>query len=402
MHSPVEHNSLMRLALDQAQKALNITSPNPRVGCVITDPNGQVIGVGHTQVAGQAHAEVMALRDAQSRGHSTQGSTAYVTLEPCSHHGRTPPCTSALIQAGVARVFLSLTDPNPRVNGLGVAQLLSHGIQVESGILAQEAMELNKGFFKRMSLGTPWMRSKIASSLDGQTALLNGQSQWITGEAARADGHQWRARACAILTGIGTLLLDDPRLDVRGVDTPRAPALVVVDSHLRTPLSSKALQFKRAMYLYCALPLSADASEVLLEMAEPMRREHSQKLRALKDMGVEVIGLASSPKPGQRPQVDLAAMVHDLGQKAMNEVHIEAGATLNGALIEAGLIDEFLLYMAPKWIGPARPMSTPPSLQDLSQALALDFQSISLVGEDLRIVAERKGAKTALSASGHQ
>ena len=398
MHSRAEHNSLMQLALDQAQKALFITSPNPRVGCVITDEKGQVIGVGHTQVAGQAHAEVMALRDAQSRGHSTQGATAYVTLEPCSHHGRTPPCTQALIQAGVARVFLSLTDPNPRVNGLGVAQLQDHGIVVESGLLEQEALELNKGFFKRMRLGTPWMRSKIAASLDGQTALLNGQSQWITGEAARADGHQWRARACAILTGIGTLHLDDPRLDVRGVDTPRAPALVVVDSLLKTPLDSKALQFKRAMYLYCALPLSEDASEVLLEMDELKRREHTLKLRALKDLGVEVIGLPKNSQPGSKPEVDLRAMARDLGLKAMNEVHIEAGATLNGALIEAELIDEFLLYLAPKWIGPARPMSALPALQELSKAMALEFQSFSLLGEDLRIVAERKGAKSALSS----
>jgi diaminohydroxyphosphoribosylaminopyrimidine deaminase/5-amino-6-(5-phosphoribosylamino)uracil reductase len=389
---------MMRLALDEAQKALFITSPNPRVGCVITRPSGEIIGVGHTQVAGQAHAEVMALRDAQSRGHSTQGATAYVTLEPCSHHGRTPPCTQALSQAGIARVFLSLTDPNPRVNGLGVAQLKSHGIEVHIGLMESEALELNKGFFKRMRLGSPWMRSKIAASLDGQTALLNGQSQWITGDAARADGHLWRARACAILTGVGTLLSDNPRLDVRGVDSPRAPALVVVDSLLSTPIEAHALQFKRSMYLYCALPLNEDSSDVLLEMDEQRRRQYQERLRALKDKGVEVIGIPFAKKNDSKPQVDLTAMVLDLGQKGMNEVHIEAGATLNGALIQSGLIDEFLLYMAPKWIGPAKPMSTLPPLEQLANALALDFQSLSLVGEDLRILAEKKGAKSALRA----
>jgi diaminohydroxyphosphoribosylaminopyrimidine deaminase/5-amino-6-(5-phosphoribosylamino)uracil reductase len=396
MSAHVDHDSLMRLALDQAQQALFITSPNPRVGCVITDPQGRIIGLGHTQVAGQAHAEVMALRQAQSNGHSTHGATAYVTLEPCSHHGRTPPCTQALINAGVARVFVSLRDPNPKVLGSGIKELQHHGIEVDCGLLAQEALELNKGFFNRMRFGRPWMRSKIAATLDGQTALLNGQSKWITGEGARQDGHQWRARACAILTGVGTLMMDDPRLDTREIESPRTPALVIVDSQLRTPISAKALQFKRAMYLYCALPLNDEATEVMLEMEAGQRAAHQEKLLQLKDLGVEVTGLPHTSSPSAQSQVDLSALVLDLGAKDMNEVHIETGPTLNGSFIQSSLIDEFLIYLAPKWMGPAKPMSFAPALDDLSQALELDFLSFAKVGDDLRIVAEKKQSKTAL------
>lgn len=395
-HFAPMHISMMQLALEEAHKALFITSPNPRVGCVLTGPNGAVIGVGHTQRAGQAHAEVMALRAAQSLGHSTQGATAYVTLEPCAHQGRTPPCSLALIQAGIKRVFVSLLDPNPVVHGLGIEQLKREGIQVESGLLEQEAFELNKGFFKRMGQGSPWMRSKIAASLDGQTALMNGQSKWITGPAARADAHLWRARACAILTGVGTLLMDDPRLDVRGVDSPRHPALVIVDSQLRTPLDAQALLFERAKYLYCALPLNEDASKVRLEMDPQALNLLQQKLSALKALGVQVMGLPALQHTANKPQVDLAAMLLDLGAKGMNEVHIEAGATLNGAFLASNLIDEFLIYMAPKWIGPGKAMSQLPALLELSNALALQFQSSALLGEDLRIVAEKKGATSAL------
>jgi diaminohydroxyphosphoribosylaminopyrimidine deaminase/5-amino-6-(5-phosphoribosylamino)uracil reductase len=229
--SPLDH-TLMNQALALARQALFLTSPNPRVGCVLASASGEVLGQGHTQRAGEAHAEVMALRDAAERGVNVQGATAYVTLEPCAHQGRTGPCCDALVAAGVARVVASLEDPNPLVAGQGLARLRAAGLQVEVGLGAEEARELNIGFFKRMTTGLPWVRLKVAASLDGQTALLNGISQWITSAPAREDGHAWRARACAVLTGIGTVLEDDPRMDVRAVPTPRQPTLVVVDLSL--------------------------------------------------------------------------------------------------------------------------------------------------------------------------
>jgi len=253
-------------ALQQAQAALLRANPNPRVGCVLVNPAGQVIGQGSTQQAGGPHAEVMALRDAQALGHSTAGATAYVTLEPCSHHGRTGPCCDALVHAGIGRVVAALPDPNPLVAGQGFARLRAAGVAVDiAGDSADPALrdwaaaarELNIGFFSRMLRGTPWVRLKTAASLDGVTALPNGQSQWITGEAARADGHAWRARACAVLTGIGTVLQDRPRLDVRGIDTPRQPALVVVDSDLQTPPDAALFAPRRPVLIYAATPHAA-------------------------------------------------------------------------------------------------------------------------------------------------
>jgi diaminohydroxyphosphoribosylaminopyrimidine deaminase/5-amino-6-(5-phosphoribosylamino)uracil reductase len=257
--------TLMDQALALARQALWLTSPNPRVGCVIARADGTVLGAGHTQRAGQAHAEIMALRDAQSRSLDVRGATAYVTLEPCSHQGRTGPCCDALVQAGLARVVVAMQDPNPLVSGQGLQRLQAAGIHSEVGLGETEARELNPGFIKRMTTGRPFVRMKIAASLDGQTALLNGVSQWITSEPARQDGHAWRARACAVLTGIGTVLEDNPQLDVRLVDTPRQPALVVVDSRLETPPQAALFRPERPVWIYHAS--GTDAARTALSAA---------------------------------------------------------------------------------------------------------------------------------------
>ena len=353
----------MTQALALAEQALRLTSPNPRVGCVIAQANGTVLGSGHTQAAGQAHAEVMALRDAQAKGHSVQGATAYVTLEPCSHQGRTGPCCDALIQAGIGRVVLSLQDPNPQVAGQGAARLRAAGVQVDVGLMADAAHELNIGFFKRMQRGMPWVRMKIAASLDGQTALNNGVSQWITHDAARQDGHAWRARACAVLTGIGTVLQDDPQLDVRAVATPRQPSLVVVDSRLETPLHAKLFSPQRPVWLYAA-------------------QDDANKRQALQAQGASVTCLSDATG-----KVDLAQMLQDLAQRGINELHVEAGHKLNGSLLRAALVDELLVYMAPLLIGEGQGMSNLGPLSNLQEALTLDFHEVTQIGPDLRILA---------------
>ena len=353
----------MNHALALAKQALFITTPNPRVGCVITSSRGEVLGEGYTQAAGLAHAEIMAFRDAQARGHTVQGATVYVTLEPCAHHGRTGPCCDSLIDAGIVKVVASVQDPNPQVAGLGFARLRAAGIQVEVGLGAQEAKELNIGFFKRMEHGTPWLRMKSAQSLDGQTALLNGQSQWITAEAARLDGHHWRARACAVLTGIGTVLQDNPLLNVRGVTTPRQPHLLVVDSRLQTPLDARLWDTSRHVVIYHA--------------------EHdTSKEDALKAQGAELVYL-----PGAGSKVDLSAMLDDMGQRAYNEVHIEAGHKLNGSLLSAGLVDELLIYIAPVLLGAGQPMAALPLLEKIDHAKSWTFTDHTLVGADLRVLA---------------
>jgi len=401
----------MRLALAQAQEALYLTTPNPRVGCVVVSQEGQLLGVGHTQKVGFSHAEVMALKDLQSKGHSAKGTRVYVTLEPCSHTGRTPPCCDALIKAQVSHVFVSILDPNPLVAGQGVAWLRAQGIEVHVGLLSREAQELNIGFFQRMNFKRPWFWSKIASSLDGQTALENGVSQWITSGDARSDGHHWRARSCAILTGIGTLLQDQPRLDVRGIETPRQPKLVVVDSQLQFPLNAQVLEVDREVIIYCALAIDPQSHQIThvpalslgnttayAQMSEVERIKSLQtKLDALHNRGVKVVGqtLAHPTEGGEAcppiaRKVDLRQMALDLALKEVNEVHIEAGARLNGAMLEAQLIDELLIYMAPKWLGPGRPMSVMPALSDLHQALELEWQSVDPVGVDLRIRARVK------------
>ena len=362
-----EGNNFMPQALALAEESLLLTSPNPRVGCVITTSAGQVLGQGFTQRAGEAHAEVMALRDAQARGHSVVGATAYVTLEPCSHQGRTGPCCDALVAAGIYKVVAAIRDPNPLVTGHGFARLQAAGIDVEVGSGGAESRELNIGFFSRMVRQTPWVRMKLAASLDGKTALDNGVSQWITSPEARTDGHAWRARACAVLTGIGTVLADNPKLDVRLVATPRQPALVMVDSRLETPLEAALFLPGRTLLIYAALPDAA-------------------KQAALEARGATVVML-----PGDNNKVDLATMLRDLARREINELHVEAGEKLNGSLIREGLVDEFVVYLAPKLIGLGRGMAHFGPLQDLAQALPLDYKSTAMVGPDLRIVARVSG-----------
>ncbi len=353
-------------ALVLANNAANLTSPNPRVGCLF-EFDGSISGQGHTQQAGGPHAEIMALRDAAARGNSVEGATAYVTLEPCSHHGRTGPCCDALIAAGIKKVVVSIQDPNPLVSGQGIARLRAAGIEVEIGPGAAESRELNIGFFSRMIRKTPWVRMKMAASLDGTTALANGQSQWITSQDARADGHAWRARSCAVLTGIGTVLQDNPRLDVRLLDTPRQPHLVVVDSRLETPLNAHLFVAGRALFIYAAA-------------------QNEAKKAVLEARGATVIYL-----PDANGKVDLAAMMKDLARREINELHVEAGSKLNGSLIRAGLVDEFLIYLAPKLLGPGQGMAAFGPLQQLSEAFELQFLSADRVGSDLRVVARGVG-----------
>lgn len=358
-------------ALGLATQALFLSNPNPRVGCVITSRTGEIVGKGSTQRAGGPHAEIMALRDAQARGHDLQGATAYVTLEPCSHHGRTGPCCDALIAAGIAKVVASLPDPNPLVAGQGFARLKAAGVEVSVGDGAQESFELNIGFFSRMVRKTPWVRMKMAASLDGTTALPNGESQWITSSAARADGHAWRARACAVLTGIGTVLEDNPRLDVRDVATPRQPHVVVVDSLLQTPPDARLLIAGSACYIYCAAPN---------DTAFQARKQ------ALESQGAVVVEL-----PNAHNKVDLSAMLADLAAKGVNELHVEAGTKLNGSFIREGLVDEMLVYLAPCMLGEGLAMAHFGPLTQLDQGLSLDFKSVEKIGPDVRILARVKG-----------
>lgn len=350
----------MRAALDQAAKGLFLTSPNPRVGCVIVR-DGEVIASGHTQRAGEAHAEVDALRDAASRGVDVRGATVYVTLEPCSHHGRTPPCTEALIAAGVGRVVAAIEDPNPLVAGRGIAQLRAAGITVDTGVLSDEARDINLGFFHRMQQGRPWVRLKIAASLDGGTALTNGQSQWITSSAARDDGHAWRARACAIMTGIGTVQQDNPQLTVRAVPTPRQPQRIVVDSQLDIDPAAQVVAGGGTWII------TTDA--------------HPERAGRLRDAGAEVIVL-----PTEGVKVDLNALMQLLGQRQINELHVEAGYKLNGSLLRMGLVDEMLIYLSPCLLGPAQGMARLPELSALSDRIKMRFHQVDAIGDDLRVI----------------
>jgi diaminohydroxyphosphoribosylaminopyrimidine deaminase/5-amino-6-(5-phosphoribosylamino)uracil reductase len=354
----------MTLALEWAARGMNITAPNPRIGCVIVK-GGVVIGAGHTQPAGQAHAEIEALRDARERGNDVRGATAYVTLEPCNHHGRTPPCSEALVRAGLGRVVAAMEDPNPLVAGQGLARLAQAGIEVACGVMAGAAFEMNIGFFSRMRRGLPWVRLKSAASLDGMTALNNGQSQWITGPEARADGHAWRARACAILTGIGTVKADDPQLTVRALATGRQPRRVIVDSKLEISLDAKVL---------------AGAPAWIVAAAE--NAQNGPKAAALRAAGHEVFYL-----PNAAGKVDLAALMRELGRREINEVHVEAGSKLNGSLIREACVDELLVYLAPSLIGEAQAMFALGPLTSLEGRQRLKFHSVKQVGEDLRILA---------------
>lgn len=367
--APTTPERFIRRALQLAARAVGLSEPNPRVGCVLANPAGEVIGEGHTQRAGGPHAEIMALRDAAARGADPRGSTAYVTLEPCAHHGRTGPCCEALAAAGVARVVASLTDPNPQVAGRGFDRLRAAGVEVVVGPGAEAARALNLGFFSRMVRRRPWVRMKAAASLDGRTALENGRSQWITAPAARADGHAWRLRAGAVLTGVGTVRDDDPRLDVRLVDAPRQPHLAVVDSRLETPVGARLFDLPgRQVWIYTA-------------------SEDADRRAALEARGATVIAL-----PGAHGKVDLPAMLHDLARREVNELHVEAGARLNGSLVRERLLDELLLYQAPLLLGPGRGLADAAALASLDDGLRLEFAECAPVGPDLRILARVPGA----------
>jgi diaminohydroxyphosphoribosylaminopyrimidine deaminase/5-amino-6-(5-phosphoribosylamino)uracil reductase len=349
-----------------AEASFGLTEPNPRVGCVIGFEDGQVLAQGATQQAGGPHAEAMALCDAVARGISTQGATAWVTLEPCAHHGRTPPCCDALIEAGIARVVIGSPDPFPQVNGAGIKRLRTAGVQVDlaDGAEREACRELNIGFFSRLERGRPWVRLKVASSADGFSALPDGQSRWITGEAARRDGHAWRRRASAVLTGVGTVLADDPRLDVRLVDTPAQPWRVVLDSRWRTPPAARLL---------------APPGRALVVGVGPAR-EAGARLRAT---GAEVVELET---PLDRVPLDLLLTM--LAERGVNELHVEAGATLNGTLLAGGWVDECLLYVAPRLLGSGRPIAdwpAPPGAAALADGPSWRFIDSMPLGGDLRL-----------------
>jgi diaminohydroxyphosphoribosylaminopyrimidine deaminase/5-amino-6-(5-phosphoribosylamino)uracil reductase len=359
-------HAFMARALQLAQRGLYTTTPNPRVGCVIVR-EGQVVGEGWHARAGEAHAEVLALRAA---GELARGATAYVTLEPCAHHGRTPPCAEALIAAGIARVVAAMQDPNPLVAGRGLDMLRGAGIETACGVLEHDARELNIGFVSRMTRGRPWVRLKAAASLDGKTALNNGASQWITGPEARRDGHAWRARACAILTGIGTVRDDDPQLTVRDVDTPRQPLRIVVDSRLETPPAARILESAR------------DGAPVLIACAS----EDVVRADALRARGAEILVL-----PNAAGKVELPALFGELARRGINEVHAEAGLKLNGSLLREACVDELLLYLAPCLIGDAaQGLFNLSALESLDGRRRLDILDLRRVGDDIRVRARLK------------
>jgi len=351
----------MAHALALAERGLFTASPNPRVGCVIVH-GGTMLGEGYHARAGEPHAEVNALADAARRGHDVRGATLYVTLEPCAHHGRTPPCVDAVLASGVGRVVIAMADPNAVARG-GIDRLRAAGVEVELGVEEEAARELNIGFVSRVTRGTPWVRMKIAASLDGRTALENGASRWITGEEARADGHAWRARACAVLTGIGTVLEDDPALTVRAVATPRQPLRIVVDRHAHTPPHARVL----------------GDGNVLVVTAGARNPAWPP--------GVESIVLANG-----EGRVDLHALQRHLAQRGINELHMEAGGRLNAAYLEAGLVDEIVAYLAPDAVGdPARGMfERVHGLTSLSEAARFEWRDVRRIGRDLRVIARRE------------
>jgi diaminohydroxyphosphoribosylaminopyrimidine deaminase/5-amino-6-(5-phosphoribosylamino)uracil reductase len=360
-HDASRDSLFMARALKLAARGLWTTSPNPRVGCVLVR-DGRIVGEGWHEKAGEPHAEVHALRAA---GEAARGATAYVTLEPCSHHGRTPPCADALVAAGVARVVAAMQDPNPLVAGNGLARLRAAGIETECGVLESEARELNIGFVSRMTRGKPWVRLKTASTLDGVTALENGVSQWITGPAARRDGHRWRARACAVLSGIGTVIEDDPSLTVREVDTPRQPLRIIVDARLQlTPQAKLFADIERSpLLVVCA-------------------SDDTPKAQALRDAGAELLVL-----PNEGGKVDLPAMFQALGARGLNEVHAESGHKLNGSLLREGCVDEVLMYLAPTVLGRGMGLFNLGPFDTLAQRIDVDIRDMRAVGKDWRLLA---------------
>jgi diaminohydroxyphosphoribosylaminopyrimidine deaminase/5-amino-6-(5-phosphoribosylamino)uracil reductase len=366
MYTAVDHQ-LMSQALAEAQNALYLSNPNPRVGCVIVKA-GHIIGRGHTQRVGGPHAEVQALADVSAHGFDPIGSTIYVTLEPCNHTGRTPPCVDALIAAKPAMVIVAMSDPNPLVGGKGLERLKAAGIDVRCGLLESEAQALNPGFISRMTRGLPWVRMKIAASLDGKTALPSGQSQWITGPLARADGHHWRAQACAILTGVGTVKEDDPTLNVREVQTDRQPWKIIIDSRLETPINAKVLA-------------NPQASGVILVCAGLDSQESQERAKVFEAQGVEVIAMANPSG-----KVDLPKLFSYLAkERHMNEIHVEAGFKLNGSLLREDCVDELLLYYAPFFMGDGIGMANISPLTALDQRQDFQVMDQSLLGSDWRI-----------------
>ncbi|MDQ8021814.1 MAG: bifunctional diaminohydroxyphosphoribosylaminopyrimidine deaminase/5-amino-6-(5-phosphoribosylamino)uracil reductase RibD [Moraxellaceae bacterium] len=359
MSDDIDDLQYMQRALALAGRALYTTTPNPRVGCVIVKDD-IVVGEGWHERAGEPHAEVHALRDA---GDKARGATAYVTLEPCSHFGRTPPCCDALVRAGVARVVAAMEDPNPRVAGQGFARLRDAGIEVEVGVMSDEARALNEGFLSRVERNRPFVRLKVAASLDGKTALANGESKWITGDAARVDTHHWRARSCAVLTGVGTVLADDPQLNVRAVTTSRQPLRIVLDSALRTSHTARILQDHPTLIV----TLHADSAH-----HEPLLATGAEVLLAQESHG----------------RIDIPQLLTTLAERGINELLVEAGATLNAAFIQSGLVDEYLIYLAPALLGdPARGLAMLPALTSMQQVPRLRFTEVTQVGADLRILA---------------
>jgi diaminohydroxyphosphoribosylaminopyrimidine deaminase / 5-amino-6-(5-phosphoribosylamino)uracil reductase len=355
----------MRRALDLAALAMNHATPNPRVGCVLVR-DGIVISEGFTQRPGEAHAEAHAIKQARSRNIDLKGATAYVTLEPCNHFGRTPPCTEALIDAGIVRVVAATQDPNPIVGGRGFTRLREAGIEVRVGLLEHDAQEINVGFLKRINTGLPWVRAKVAASLDGRTGLSNGQSQWITGEAARNDGHRWRARACAIATGSGTVRHDNPKMTVRNVDTllPLRQPLRIVFDHLGE-LRPDAHVLEDGALVICADRVTPGLGR-----------------------DVEVLSL-----PDGHGKIDLAKAIAEIGSRQVNELHIEAGARLMGPLIQAGLVDELLVYQSPKLLGrDAREMFSIPEPLQLGDALRFEFHDVTRIGNDVRMILRKPRA----------
>ena len=344
-------HAMMRRALELAARGLYSTTPNPRVGCVVTSGE-EILGEGWHERAGGPHAEAVALDKAGARA---AGATVYVSLEPCSHQGRTPPCTQKLIHSKVKRVVAAMRDPNPQAAHGGEA-LAAAGIGFEQGLMEAEARELNIGFVSRVTRGRPWVRLKVAATLDGRTALQDGKSQWITGAQARRDAHRWRARACAILTGIGTVKADDPRLTVREVDTPRQPLRVIIDSRLETPADAKVLQGEKALVFSAVDGVLGNAEVVKL------------------------------PNPNRK--VELPAMLQELGRRGVNELHVEAGFRLNGSLVREGCVDEYLLYLNPSFLGDqAQGMLDLPAFASLEERPRLKVLSLERLGEDFRVVA---------------
>ena len=340
---------MMRRALALAEKGLATATPNPRVGCVVTRGEA-ILGEGWHERAGGPHAEVVALQ-----GVSAEGATVYLNLEPCNHQGRTPPCVDLLLKSKVKRVVAAMLDPNPQASQ-GGKRLAAAGIRFEHGLLEAEARELNVGFVSRVTRGRPWVRLKVAATLDGRTALPDGRSQWITGPEARRDGHRWRSRACAILTGIGTVKADDPQLTVREVPTPRQPLRVIVDSRLETPPSSRILQ----------------GEPVLVFAAREGRLPNA-----------EVVAL-----PNAGGKVELPKMLEALARRGINELHVEAGFRLNGSLVREGCVDEFLVYLNPSFLGDsAQGMLDLPPVASLEKKLRVKLLSLERLGEDLRLIA---------------